>query len=89
MLNIIAALDLKTNSVHTPSEEKAAISLSNFSSMMVDISCRLESWFPPSCTYLSNQKQPSCKKKHSPQKGHGEKRCETQGGGQKMAAMVG
>ena len=38
---------------------------------------------------ISNQKQPSCKKRCSPQKGHGEKRCEIQGGGQEMAVMVG
>ena len=39
--------------------------------------------------YESNQKQPSCKKRCGPQKGHGEKRCEIQGGGQEMAVMVG
>ena len=39
--------------------------------------------------YISNQKQPRCKKKCGPQKGHGEKRCEIQGGGQEMAVMVG
>ena len=39
--------------------------------------------------YKSNQKQPSCKKRCGPQKGHGEKRCEIQGGGQEMAVMVG
>ena len=38
---------------------------------------------------LSNQKQPSCKKRCGSQKGHGEKRCEIQGGGQEMAVMVG
>ena len=38
---------------------------------------------------LSNQKQRSCKKRCGPQKGHGEKRCEIQGGGQEMAVMVG
>ena len=38
---------------------------------------------------LSNQKQPSCKKRCGPQKGHGEKRCEIQGGGQEIAVMVG
>ena len=38
---------------------------------------------------ISNQKQPSCKKRCGPQKGHGEKRCEIQGGGQEMAVMVG
>ena len=38
---------------------------------------------------VSNQKQPSCKKRCGPQKGHGEKRCEIQGGGQEMAVMVG
>ena len=38
---------------------------------------------------LSNQKQPSCKKRCGPQKGHGEKRCEIQDGGQEMAVMVG
>ena len=38
---------------------------------------------------LSNQKQPSCKKRCGPQKGHSEKRCEIQGGGQEMAVMVG
>ena len=37
----------------------------------------------------SNQKQLSCKKRCGPQKGHGEKRCEIQGGGQEMAVMVG
>ena len=37
----------------------------------------------------SNQKQPSCKKRCGPHKGHGEKRCEIQGGGQEMAVMVG
>ena len=36
----------------------------------------------------SNQKQLSFKKKVRPQKGHGEKRCEIQGGGQEMAVMV-
>jgi len=39
--------------------------------------------------YLSNPKQLSCKKSVQPQKGHSEKRCEIQGGGQEMAAMVG
>ena len=39
--------------------------------------------------YISNQKQPSCKKRCGPQKGHGEKRCEIQDGGQEMAVMVG
>ena len=38
---------------------------------------------------VSNQKQPSCKKSAAPKKGHGEKRCEIQGGGQEMAVMVG
>ena len=38
---------------------------------------------------ISNQKQPSCKKRCGPQKGHGEKRCEIQDGGQEMAVMVG
>ena len=38
---------------------------------------------------VSNQKQPSCKKRRGPHKGHGEKRCEIQGGGQEMAVMVG
>ena len=38
---------------------------------------------------ISNQKQPSCKKRCGPQKDHGEKRCEIQGGGQEMAVMVG
>jgi len=37
----------------------------------------------------SNPKQPSCKKKRVAQKGHSEKRCEMQGGGQEMAVMVG
>jgi len=37
----------------------------------------------------SNPKQPSCKKSVWPQKGHSEKRCEIQGGGQEMAVMVG
>ena len=41
------------------------------------------------CYTISNQKQPSCKKRCGPQKGHGEKRCEIQGGGQEMAVMVG
>ena len=41
------------------------------------------------CKYISNQKQPSCKKRCGPHKGHGEKRCEIQGGGQEMAVMVG
>ena len=41
------------------------------------------------CSLVSNQKQPSCKKRCGPQKGHGEKRCEIQGGGQEMAVMVG
>jgi len=36
----------------------------------------------------SNPKQPSCKSVQ-PQKGHCEKRCETQGGSQEMAVMVG
>ena len=38
---------------------------------------------------ISNQKQPSCKKRCGHQKGYGEKRCEIQGGGQEMAVMVG
>ena len=38
---------------------------------------------------ISNQKQPSCKKRCGPHKSHGEKRCEIQGGGQEMAVMVG
>ena len=38
---------------------------------------------------ISNQKQPSCKKRCGPHKGHGEKRCEIQGGGQEMVVMVG
>ena len=33
---------------------------------------------------ISNQKQPSCNKTCGPQKGHGEKRCEIQGGSQEM-----
>jgi len=37
----------------------------------------------------SNPKQPSCKKGVLSRKGHCEKRCEIQGGGQEMAAMVG
>jgi len=37
----------------------------------------------------SNPKQPSCKKRVRPQKGHSEKRCEIQGGSQEMAVMVG
>ena len=45
--------------------------------------------FPVSMLLLSNQKQPSCKKRCGPQKGHGEKRCEIQGGGQEMAVMIG
>ena len=36
---------------------------------------------------LSNQKQLSCKKRYGPQKGHGGKRCEIQGGGQEMAVI--
>jgi len=38
----------------------------------------------------SNPKQPNCtcKKSVRPQKGHCEKRCEIQGGGQEMAVMV-
>jgi len=41
------------------------------------------------CTYLI-QKQPSCKKKcAAPKKAIVKKRCEIQGGGQEMAAMVG
>jgi len=39
--------------------------------------------------YVSNPKQPSCKKKVRPQKGLSEKRCEIQDGGQEMAVMVG
>ena len=39
--------------------------------------------------FISNQKQPSCKKRCGPHKGHGEKRCEIQDGGQEMAVMVG
>ena len=42
-----------------------------------------------SCHICLIQKQPSCKKRCSPLKGHGEKRCEIQGGGQEMAVMVG
>jgi len=38
--------------------------------------------------YVSNPKQPSCKKSVRSQKGHSEKRCEIQGGGQEMAVMV-
>ena len=38
---------------------------------------------------ISNQKQPSCKKRCGPQKGDGEKRCEIQVGGQEMAVMIG
>ena len=38
---------------------------------------------------ISNQKQPSCKKRCGPQKGHGEKRCEIRCGGQEIAVMVG
>jgi len=41
------------------------------------------------CYTISNPKQPSCKKSVRPQKGHSEKRCEIQGGGQEMAVMVG
>ena len=41
------------------------------------------------CVLISNQKQPNCKKRCGPQKCHGEKRCEIQGGGQEMAVMVG
>ena len=45
--------------------------------------------FISKCTnYISNQKQLSCKKGAAP-KGHGEKRCEIQGGSQEMAVMVG
>jgi len=36
----------------------------------------------------SNPKHPSCKKRVQPQKGHFEKICEIQGGGQEMAVMV-
>ena len=61
--------------------------------MMYDImcSCMVASVYIVCCTYylLSNQKQPSCKKRCGPHKGHGEKRCEIQGGGQEMAVMVG
>jgi len=35
----------------------------------------------------SNPKHPSCKKSVRPQKGHCEKRCEIQGGGQEIAVM--
>ena len=42
-----------------------------------------------SCYINLIKKQPSCKKRCGPQKGHGEKRCEIQGGGQEMAVMVG
>ena len=39
---------------------------------------------------VSNQKQPSCKKKvWPPKKGHSEKRCEIQAGGQELFVMVG
>ena len=38
---------------------------------------------------ISNQKQPSCKKRYGLQKSQDEKRCEIQGGGQEMAVMVG
>jgi len=37
----------------------------------------------------SNPKQSSFKKSVRPQKGHCEKRCEIQGGGQEIAVMVG
>jgi len=37
----------------------------------------------------SNPKQPSCKRRFQPRKGHSEKRCEIQDGGQEMAVMVG
>jgi len=37
----------------------------------------------------SNPKQPSCKKRVQPQKGHSEKRFKIQGGGQETAVMVG
>jgi len=37
----------------------------------------------------SNPKQPSYKKRVQPKKGHCEKRCEIQGGGQGMALTVG
>jgi len=37
----------------------------------------------------SDPKQPSCKKVCSPEEGHREKRCESQGGDQEMAVMVG
>ena len=46
-------------------------------------------YIKPRVHNISNQKQPSCKKRCGPQKGHGEKRCEIQGGGQEMAVMVG
>jgi len=35
----------------------------------------------------SNPKQPSCKKSGRPQKGHCEKRCEIQDGGQEMVGQ--
>jgi len=37
----------------------------------------------------SHPKQPSCKKRVRLQKGHCDKRCEIQDGGQEMAVMVG
>ena len=38
--------------------------------------------------YLIKNSQ-AVKKRCGPQKGHGEKRCEIQGGGQEMAVMIG
>jgi len=47
-----------------------------------------QAWGSP-VIIVSNPKQPSCKTSVRPQKGHSEKRCEIQGGGQEMAVMVG
>ena len=48
---------------------------------------------PPCEVYSSQcnliQNSQAVKKVCGPQKGHGEKRCEIQGGGQEMAVMVG
>jgi len=39
--------------------------------------------------YNQIQNSPAVKKSVQPQKGHSEKRCDNQGGGQEMAVMVG
>ena len=43
----------------------------------------------PACLYYLIKNSQAVKKRCGPQKGHGEKRCEIQGGGQEMAVMVG